>query len=502
MMKVGIRLDASSQIGVGHLMRCLTLADALSERGAAIYFITKELVAEWESLILARQYQHLKISYADEALNALDIVEWEEDAQATLNCLKPLGILDWLIVDHYGLDARWQELVRTTTRKIFVIDDLANRPHYCDVLLDQNFHENAAARYMGLTPKHCVHLLGPSYALLRREFLHARDLMAVPDTENFRVLLAFGGSDPTGETLKVLEAIETADIKDIKFDVVVGAANPARAKIEDLCRNLPVTNYLFNVPDMALLMKRADLFVGAAGSTTWERSCLGLPGVVVATADNQVAGALALGRHGMHVYLGNASSVSGSVLMDAIRTLRSVPSLRESLRRNSLGLVDGRGVDRIMRAICTPNISLRTAVASDCEALFSWRNNPDVRRYSFDQEPLDWDTHSDWFFATLKNPRRVLLIGAIGGNPLGVLRYDLQGGSATVSIYLATGCIGGGYGRSLLEAGNQWMVTEHPEILELTADIVPENQASVSVFEKAGFKLKHFILGRLQEHVH
>lgn len=226
--------------------------------------------------------------------------------------------VDWLIVDHYGLDATWERCMRPFAKRIFVIDDLADRQHDCDALLDQNLYVETTRRYDGLVPAHCAVFLGPAYALLREEFHAIRPKTRVRDGRVRRILVFFGGGDPTNETAKALEALRLLGRTDIAVDVVVGSANPHREAVRTLCGQMPNTAYHCQVDNMAELMVAADLAVGAGGSTTWERCYLGLPTLTVVTAENQLATTRALAQAGGARYLGWFHEVDAGHLAQAI----------------------------------------------------------------------------------------------------------------------------------------------------------------------------------------
>ena len=174
--QIAFRTDASDQIGTGHFMRCLTLADGLKQRGAQICFVSCHLPEQLRSILVAKGHEFVLLDSVQNAL-ALDELahaHWlggtqAEDAADTIRALSD-RILDWLVVDHYALDFRWESALRQTAKKIMVIDDIADRQHDCDVLLDQNFYADMQTRYTGKVPSHCRLLLGPRYALLRDEF--------------------------------------------------------------------------------------------------------------------------------------------------------------------------------------------------------------------------------------------------------------------------------------------------------------------------------------------
>lgn len=336
-MKVAFRADASIEIGSGHVMRCLALADLLRQRGAETCFLTRPLAGHLGASIKAHGH----------SLIWIEAETMPGDAEACAAALKATGPWDWLVVDHYGLDLAWERAMRQVANRIMVIDDLANRAHDCDLLLDQNLHREPEGRYAGLVPTGCTKLIGPRYALLRREFAEARRKLRPRTGEVRRLLVCFGGSDPHGATLMALEAIQRLDRPDIAVDVVIGSANPHRTEIERACRALPQAKLHCDVEDMASLMLAADLFVGSGGSITWERCCLGLPGFVLACASNQESIAQAVAERGGHRYLGLLTDVSELELVRAISRLVLVPKELLEQSETCMSLVDGYGIERV-----------------------------------------------------------------------------------------------------------------------------------------------------------
>lgn len=487
-------------------MRCLTLADCLHKNGASVVFITNPLAADCSQLIESKGHKVRELSiyssaeFTSEKLSG-DVLEWQRDAASTLGFLRELGRTDLLIVDHYALDDRWEQSLKSEVGKIMVIDDLANRKHDCNFLLDANFFERDSGRYDNILPSDCVIFTGPKYALLRSEFREILLKKPVVDREEFRIVISFGGSDPTGETLKVLKAVKKSSLQDVFIDVIVGAWNKQREQIELLCAEIPGATYFYNVNNMASLMAGATLYVGAGGTTTWERCCMSLPGIVIATAENQVPVSIAMAQKGAQIYLGQATEVTGNYVIESILFLKNNIWIRNSLAGVCGALVDGLGVERIVRRIVQRSIVLREAGAADSETLFQWRNALEVRRNSFNVDPIDWKAHADWYSATLLNPNRVLLIGMENNKAIGVLRYDLDNCKAVVSIYLAPGQHGKGYGEQLLAAGNEWMAAHYAHITTLEAEMRPDNEASTKIFERAGFGLKKMVFGRSQNNV-
>ncbi|XFA72923.1 UDP-2,4-diacetamido-2,4,6-trideoxy-beta-L-altropyranose hydrolase [Thermosynechococcaceae cyanobacterium Okahandja] len=295
-MLVVFRVDSSHQIGIGHLMRCLTLATALREQGATCEFICRSHAHNSIDLIRQEHFRVYELPQgleptAPDCLGVAPVI----DATETLAIIKGLsGVPDWLIVDHYGIDRGWEQILRPFVKKIFVIDDLANRPHECDVLLDQNY-SHRWDRYEGLVPEGCCVLLGPEYALLRPEFLKARQKIEQEGRPPFnprKVLVFFGGTDPQNYTGKALSILR--EIGDFAPEVVIGSQNPHRLQIEEQMQAFPDGQLHIQTQKMAELMCRCSWYLGAGGSVTWERMCLGLTGIVILTAQNQYNFSVAL----------------------------------------------------------------------------------------------------------------------------------------------------------------------------------------------------------------
>lgn len=283
-MKFLFRTDASVEIGSGHLMRCLTLADHLCNEGAEVAFACRDLLGGMFDVLQDRGYRCEKLHVAE-----TDECSQREDAEKTIEAvgkLFPNGI-DWLVVDHYGIDIKWEQMLRPYANKLMVIDDLANRRHECDLLLDQNYYRNLDQRYLGLVPEQCITLLGPAYVLLRPEFAEARQRLRLRDGTVRRILVFLGGSDPTNQTQKVMQSLSLLDRSDIGVDVVVGVANPHRNAIKALCDEMANVVFHCQVSNMAELIMSADLGIGAGGAAMWERCYLGLPTITVVFADNQ-----------------------------------------------------------------------------------------------------------------------------------------------------------------------------------------------------------------------
>jgi UDP-2,4-diacetamido-2,4,6-trideoxy-beta-L-altropyranose hydrolase len=359
-MDVLIRADASLAMGQGHVMRCLTLAGTLREQGLMTTFVCREHPGNLCDFIEAQGFPVSRLPMPGAALStgagagyaAWLGGTWADDAAQTRALIEQAGARPhWLVVDHYGLDARWENSLKASVGRVMVIDDLADRPHDADLLLDQNLYPDMHARYAGLVKEDCIQLLGPGHALLRPEFIEARAQLRVRDGSIRRVLVFFGGSDATNQTAKALDAMAVLDLPGVDVDIVVGAANTRREVLATRCAGLPAVRFHCQVAHMAELMSAADLSLGAGGSTTWERCATGLPALVISVADNQVAIARGVDQARAQRYLGADHEVSARMLASAIAALRENPGALRDMSTSALALVDARGTDRVVAAL-------------------------------------------------------------------------------------------------------------------------------------------------------
>ena len=359
-MKIVIRTDASLRIGTGHVMRCLTLAKALVEKGAEVSFICRDhsgnLIErirqegfEVYSLVTksnchseqSEESRKPKNAYAD----WLGVSQQQDanDCQPILEIIKP----DWLIVDHYAIDQAWQNALKPYYQKLMVIDDLGDRNHLCDLLLDQNYG-STEAKYQSRVPAYCKVLAGAHYALLRTEFAQWRDasLKRREHVQNIKTLLiTLGGVDPDNYTGQILSELPKTQLnKDIEIMVVMGATAPHLLSVKNQAQTMPIkTSVKINVSNMAEIMANADLAIGAAGATTWERCCLGLPTIQLVIAENQHQIAQALAKDHIVLLMENIQQLPGLVI--------EAKSQRTSLVENASKLLDGKGVNRVVSKI-------------------------------------------------------------------------------------------------------------------------------------------------------
>lgn len=339
-MKVLIRVDSSFKIGSGHLMRCLTLAERYRAEGNNVVFVSRDLVGNMSSFVRKKGFKLFTLPMANGPHDLIGYAKWlavtqEQDAAETIEVIGNIGKVGRLVIDSYAIDCIWEKKLRPYVDEIMVIDDLANRQHDCDILLDQNFYLNKESRYQGLVPEHCQLLLGPKYALLREEFYQVRKSMRVRDGQLRNILVFYGGVDATNETSKSIQALQnlwdTGALHDVQVTVVVGASNERKETVAYHCKQAGF-RYLCQVSNMAELMAEADLMLGAGGSTTWERCFLGLPAIVTAIAENQFQICDDCAEAGLFYYLGQWDRVRVEDICNGVKEMM-ISSRRLAMQR-------------------------------------------------------------------------------------------------------------------------------------------------------------------------
>ena len=432
-MNFAFRTDASLQIGTGHVMRCLTLADALRERNLEIVFLCRPHDGHMIEAIRDRGYEVFELSEADgnhdEELAHSNWLGTTQSVDAS-QCVEALESrqIDWLIVDHYALDCRWEGQLRASTKQLMVIDDLADRKHDCDLLLDQNLVSGLDTRYSGLIPSYCVTLLGPEYALLQKQYskLHPRTPPRLGEIK--RILVYFGGSDQYNLTSLTVRTFLSMRRSDIVLDVVVSINNHNIKELRENSQTNP--NIIFHeaLPSLAPLMLRADIAIGAGGAASWERCCLGLPALVITIAENQRAIASELHNKRLIHWLGHHDTVDEQLLCSTLDSVLN-NNLAISWSRKCKELVDGNGAIRVASIILLnkeTKLKVRHATLEDEQMLLLWANDQAVRKNSFNSTKITRRNHRKWFYERLRNPNicKIYIAETEAGFPIGQVRFD------------------------------------------------------------------------------
>jgi spore coat polysaccharide biosynthesis predicted glycosyltransferase SpsG/ribosomal protein S18 acetylase RimI-like enzyme len=385
-----------------------------------------------------------------------------------------------------------------------VIDDLADRAHECDLLLDQSLGRETSD-YSALVPADCVVLAGPRYALLRPEFAEWRDysLNRRRSPKARRILVAMGGVDRQNATCQVLEALRKCDLAPTtEIAVVMGATAPWLQEVRARANQMPWrTDVLVNASDMAHLMADCDIAIGAAGTTSWERCCLGVPTILLTLAQNQIMVANALDRCGAAISVGEVGSGTAAIV-SAINELICHPDKQLLLSSISSTVCDGQGAHRCLQALETnwasivaesrPDVCIRQVRSEDVADLWRWRNDPETRRNSLNTELVPWALHVQWFNASLSNPDRLILIGEAAGAKCGMIRFDRRGqeNAWEISIGVAPEFRARGVGTALLSRACAELASRRGGVISLLASVRCTNVPSLRMFKKCGFEFE------------
>lgn len=420
-MDVVFRTDASVAIGGGHVERCLTLARELDRRGSRCVFACRPALGDCIAAIERAGFKVVTPPDSGAADPAAD-----SRALAEALAVMELSRADWLVVDHYELDEAFESAARGFFDRVAVVDDLANRLHDCDLLVDHNLGADAE-EYALLTPKSAVVLAGPRFALLRPQFSASMRAPRERDGSIHRVLVAFGATDPTNETEKTLEAVALLGQSGLVVDVVLPEAAPHRASVLARCEGVDGVTVHGRVEDMAAFMTGADVMIGAGGVTLLERCATGLPSISLVVADNQARGTRAAAKAGATVSLGPAAGVSARVLANELgRLLADAAAVRE-MGLAALGLLGaelGTGpstVAGLMECLADPHACshLRALRPDDGARLRTWRNSDHVRMAMTNQHLVSEEEHRVWFERALAGTERCRFVYECGGVPLG-----------------------------------------------------------------------------------
>jgi len=495
-------------------MRCRNLARGLQRRGAEVLFLCRELPGDLIAL-MAEEFRVMRLPALPGPEPCLDGLEGRDLYGAWLGCSQLQDVADclnviraadlspihWLVVDHYGLDQTWEGRICESLSglqgeppQLLVFDDLADRLHQADVLVDANrLDASAPDAYRALVPVGCRLLLGPAYAPLDPLYPQLQPL-APQRSPLRRVLVFFGGVDRANHTAVALEALGHPDFADLTVDVVLGASAPHYATVAKLVQQLPLTQLHDGLPSLAGLMLRADLAIGAAGTASWERAALALPTLVAPVAHNQRQGAHALADAGAALLV-DLQQVEDpdALLIQAIRFLMERSERLAQLSDAARALGDGRGLGRLVTVLLGPALTrrLRPAAPADEGKYHTWANDPEVRRQSFNTDPIPLDQHQRWFRSRLQSAEAQLSVLVDGeGLPLGQIRFErsaTEPARAVIGFSLDPVARGCGLAAELLQLGTAELARQWGGAVEAYGELRVANIASARAFLRAGF---------------
>lgn len=456
--KAVFRCDASRDIGSGHVYRCMSLADELQKNGWNIAF-----AAAPESASIVPALKEKFALHGPDYKNACDL----------------------LVVDHYGLDATYERTARGWAKRIAVIDDLADRAHECDILIDTTYGRRNED-YKKLAPENCTLLCGADYAMLRPQFAALREESLKRRTKISsppRVLISLGSTNIGNATGKVLAALESYP-GPLNLDVVMGSG---AAHLDEI--KVPVH---IDTPDMAGLMARTDIAIGAGGTTSWERCCLGLPTILIELADNQSLIAQQLHMAGAVINIGLLADLTPEKIHAALDDILA-PAKHKAMTQAASMICDGRGTSRIVPLLYPPHpgkngksISLRAMNSGDEEILLGWQSHPDTRKFARTPAPPAPDEHAAWMKKILADEGAHPYIILADGQPCGHIRLNKRDGFFEISLLVDPAQYGLGIGLGAISCLHDVHGRQ-----KIRAEILSGNAASVALFMKAGYKHLH-----------
>jgi UDP-2,4-diacetamido-2,4,6-trideoxy-beta-L-altropyranose hydrolase len=493
-MNLLFRADASVQIGTGHVMRCLALAQAWQDAGGRAVFAMAQTTPSIQTRLASEGCEELSISVdPGTSVDASEAIALAREHHC-----------DWIVVDGYQFDADYQRALKAAGCKVLFVDDFGHATHYsADVVLNQNVSASAEL-YFSREPETQL-LLGPRYCLLRREFSAWRDWKREVPPVGRQVLVMMGGSDPENLTARVIGALALVKVEGLEATVVVGGSNPHSDMLQACAAQsgLKIT-VRTNVSNVAEFMAAADVAVSAAGSTCWELCVTRLPALLIDVADNQTALATELDRRECAIHIGTKTASAEKIAKELTRLLAS-HELRQALAQRSRRLVDGNGAGRVVSALRgTPELpearlQVRRARHEDSRLLWEWANDADVREASFSPASIPWETHVAWFAEKLgsganhSQEKSVIFIAELMaedelGMPVGQIRFEvLPDGSWEVDVSLVSAARGRGLGSALIRLGVQELINNRRSAT-VHAFVKPGNAASVKAFEDANFQ--------------
>mgnify|MGYP001792002932 CR=1 FL=1 len=475
-LKLLIRADASAQIGTGHIMRCLALAQAWQAEGGAVTFLMGTSAPGLESRL---QSEGFEVMHHEETLGSL------EDGDRTITLAEEMGAR-CILVDGYHFGSDYQKQLKKGELRVLFIDDNGHvEHHYADWVLNQNIYAHEEM-YESREPETQL-LLGTRYVLLRKEFWPWRNWQRQIFPEAHKVLVTLGGGDPDNVTLSIIQALKKMPIDTLEVIVVVGATNPHYEYLQQAAQSSNQKIELRqNITDMPELMAWADIAITAGGSTCWELAFMDLPSLVIAIADNQLGIVRHLVQLGIVEAIDQRQLRSEMILRDTITNF--LQRLQDRAEQSIPRLVDGYGAARVVRRLQQEPIQLRNVCPEDCQLLWHWANDAIVRASSFSEAPIPLADHEQWFANKLRDPQCHIFIALDSdAKPIGQIRFDfINERQAEVDVSLDNQSRGKGFGHQLIELSTQkiFRITSANAVY---ASIKKTNIASIKSFQRAGF---------------
>lgn len=473
-----IRVDSDKNIGAGHVMRCLALAQAWRDNGGQVSFVLATNPGSLEARLAAEGMQVIHLS--------TDMGS-EDDTRQTVQLARQFAA-DWLVLDGYHFDEDYQRALKQADLRVLCIDDYGHANYYyADWILNQNISADEA--YYWNRESYTRLLLGSRYVLLRKEFFawHSWQREIVPVAR--KALVTLGGGDLDNVTLQIIRALRELSVPDLEVRILVGPMNPNLTALRLAGGAAYPTFQLLTSPtNVPELMAWADLAISNAGSTCWELAFMGIPTLVVVLAENQLGIAESLAEKRAIINLGWHQQLMRDRIVKELETLMASAEQRLAQSERARALIDGEGAARVVLNLKGEKFRLRRAGVKDARLVWELANESSTRSASFSTDMIPWDTHVEWFNAKLKNPDCHFFIAVDQQDiPFGQIRFDLHEKEALVSVSLAANYRGRGYGEALIRQGSAQAFRE-TNIDLIRACIKPENTTSASAFIKADYQ--------------
>ncbi len=493
-MRLLVRADAGPSVGTGHVMRSLALGQAWKRLGGSVAFAIGELPSGLIARVASEDFDVYRLQN--------DCCD-SKDANQTAAIAESLSA-KWIALDGYRFDDAYQATLAQSECRLLVLDDYQHANHEnADLIVNQNAYADAQ-RYRETSQARI--LAGPSFALLRSEFNANEFDHADPGISNSskhivkqarRILVTFGGEDADNWTLKTLEVLSNLNRKQLIVDCVVGACYQHGPELELFKKTANLSLRIHrNVDHMSALMHRVDVAISAGGSTCYELARCGVPTIVASIADNQIPVALALSQQGVMVSLDEFTGTGRHNISDpmkrlskTIRRLLNDYETRKTMSELGIKLVDGQGGRRIVSQMASMLCSFRSARNDDAELLWRWRNDPEVRSVSFNQDVIPLESHRNWLARRLDDTETTIWIAEDqSGQPVGQVRFELTADNQTgvISVILDQAIRGRGLGKHLISQAC-WAFFNSSSAQQIMAQIKPGNIASERAFRHAGF---------------
>lgn len=488
-MHVFIRTDMSQKIGTGHVMRCLRLAITLQNSDIKVTFLTiSSDASKWPDQAQSLDIYHLSGDELNETADAQETIQFLEQQKQISD------IPTCLIVDHYGLGLEWERSVKAHVDGLVVIDDLIDRHHDCDLIINPSLLNPGQDLYKKLIPHSSGALIGCEYAMLDDAFSNLDSDRIVRHSP--RIFISFGGMDRDGFTLKALDALMDKSCLSSHIDIVIGSGfgyKEAVRQKSEIRGNVTIHEQTNNV---AQVMTSCDIAIGAGGTMSWERLAARLPTLVFGIADNQKEVLRALLGGNLAIGCEDASMLTDDQFQTMVIDFVLNQECHQNLYQASQGIIDGRGVTRVAHALKQVVFTFRPAEMDDARNIHQWRNDETIRNVSAkNSDVIAFKDHCEWMKKVLDDPDRHLYVIEFRNRACGVVRFDVSGDEAEISIYRVQGVTSPS---GLVSASSQFFFARRHDIKTIIAIILDGNLMSQKAFENAGYKFNGQIysLGR------